>query len=152
MDFIIRKYTPSDLRRLTEIFYNTVHTVNRKDYSEEQLFAWADGNADRDIWNKSFLRHNTYVAQWDGETVGFCDMDGDGYLDRLYVHHLYIGKGIGRALVQKAEEESGLNSFYTYASVTAKGFFEKMGYKTVRENTVNRRGIRLKNYLMKKNV
>lgn len=39
---IIRKYQPSDCKELTELFYNTVHNVNAKDYTKEQLDVWAN--------------------------------------------------------------------------------------------------------------
>lgn len=42
----IREYRPSDCRELAELFYHTVHTVNAKDYSPEQLDAWAAGQVD----------------------------------------------------------------------------------------------------------
>ena len=35
----IRKYKSSDCGHLAELFYQTVHAVNAKDYSEEQLNA-----------------------------------------------------------------------------------------------------------------
>lgn len=34
---IIRKYQASDCKELTDLFYNTVHNVNAKDYTKEQL-------------------------------------------------------------------------------------------------------------------
>ena len=36
---ILRKYKPSDCPEMAELFYNTVHTVNAKDYTKEQLDA-----------------------------------------------------------------------------------------------------------------
>lgn len=36
----------------------------------------------------------------------------------------------------------------TYASITAKPFFEKRGYKVVKERQVERQGIFLTNYVM----
>ena len=50
----IRKYQSSDCNELTELFYNTVHTINAKDYSEEQLNVWATGQIDLIQWDKSF--------------------------------------------------------------------------------------------------
>ena len=32
----IRRYRQSDCEELTELFYNTVHVVNAKDYTKEQ--------------------------------------------------------------------------------------------------------------------
>ena len=43
---IIREYQQDDCKEITELFYNTVHTVNSKDYTEEQLIAWATGKVD----------------------------------------------------------------------------------------------------------
>ena len=46
---IIRKYVSTDWRQLADLFYETVHSVNAKDYTSEQLYAWADGSADLEI-------------------------------------------------------------------------------------------------------
>ena len=40
---VIRKYKPLDCEALAELFYNTVHRVNIKDYTKEQLDVWATG-------------------------------------------------------------------------------------------------------------
>ena len=37
----LRKYQTTDCPQLTQLFFNTVHTVNSKDYTPEQLDAWA---------------------------------------------------------------------------------------------------------------
>ncbi len=42
----IREYQSSDCKELAKLFYNTVHTVNAKDYTKEQLDAWATGQID----------------------------------------------------------------------------------------------------------
>lgn len=145
----IRKYKQEDCKILAQLFFETVHTVNAKDYSEPQLWAWADGNVDLDAWNKSFLQNNTIVAVKDNSIVGFGDMGGSGYLDRLYVHKDYQNQGIATAIVDNLEKDSVLE-FTTHASITAKGFFEKRGYSVIRENKVIRKGEKLLNYIMKK--
>ena len=90
----IRKYRPSDCRELAELFYDTVHTVNAGDYTKEQLDAWAAGHVDLEAWDRSFREHHTLVALEDGAVIGFGDIDGSGYLDRLYVHRRHQGKGV----------------------------------------------------------
>ena len=37
----VRGYQMSDCKEITELFYNTVHTINAKDYTKEQLDVWA---------------------------------------------------------------------------------------------------------------
>lgn len=146
---LIRQYRTSDCRELAELFYNTVHTVNARDYSKEQLDAWADGQADLKKWDLSFREHFTVVAVWDGIIAGFGDIDKTGYLDRLYVHFDYQGKGIATAICNRLESAVQEN-IVTHASVTARPFFEKRGYKVVKEQQVDRQGIFLTNFVMVK--
>ncbi len=42
----IRAYCPDDCEKLAELFYQTVHTVNARDYTKEQLDVWATGTVD----------------------------------------------------------------------------------------------------------
>lgn len=149
--FIVRKYESRYLSDMARLFYDTVHTVNRADYTRRQLDAWADGRPDLERWDKSFSRHNSLLV-FDGEKlVGFGDMDSTGYLDRLYVHRCYQRCGIARLICRMLEEHSGLDSFSVHRSLTARPFFEKMGYETVRSQQVTRHGVQLTNFIMIKN-
>lgn len=147
---VYRKYRPSDCEKIAELFYQTVHSVNQKDYTPEQLDAWATGQVDLVQWNRTLSDHYTVVAEEDGVILGFGDMAEDGYLDRLYVHKDHQGQGIATALCGRLERAVGAQSITTYASITARPFFEKRGYKTIKPNQVERNGVRLTNYLMKK--
>ena len=131
----IRKYTPSDLPEIAQLFYDTVHTVNAADYDDEQLDAWADGNIDMDEEN--------------GVIAGFGDIDETGYLDRLYVHKDYQGRGIGTAICERLESRVRCK-ITTHASVTAKPFFRQRGYRVIRKQQVERRGVLLTNFVMEK--
>lgn len=146
----IRKYMPSDCIHLTELFYQTVHSVNAKDYTDEQLNAWATGSVNLDIWNKSLSEHYTIVAVKDNTIVGFGDIDDSGYLDRLYVHKDYQNQGIATAICNELERISRIAKITTHASITAKPFFTSRGYKIVKEQRVIRNGILLTNYIMEK--
>ena len=145
----LRLYRSEDCSALARLFYDTVHTVNTRDYTLEQLDAWADGHVDLDAWNTSFLAHHTLVAEENGEILGFADMDGAGYLDRLYVHRDHQGEGFATALCG-ALERAASGPITTHASITARPFFEGRGYRVLREQQVERRGVWLTNYVMGK--
>lgn len=145
---IIRKYRPADCECLAELFYQTVHSVNAKDYTEEQLNAWASGKAELAEWNRSFSEHYSLVAVKDGVIAGFGDIDAAGYLDRLYIHKDFQRQGIARAICDELEKAVDADRIITHASITARGFFEKRGYAIVKEQTVLRHGVPLKNYVM----
>ena len=148
---VIREYLSSDCKELTELFYNTVHTVNAKDYTKEQLDVWATGQIDLKKWNQSLQEHFSIVAVDDGIIVGFGDIDKSGYLDRLYVHSDYQRKGIATALCDRLESAVQEN-IVTHASITARPFFEKRGYEAVKEQQVERQGIFLTNFVMIKHT
>lgn len=146
----IQEYKSRDCNDIAELFYDTVHTVNVKDYEREQLNAWASGNIDIAMWDKSFLDHYTLVARDGDMIIGFGDIDDTGYLDRLYVHRDYQGQGVARAICDILETHFVVEHITTHASITAKGFFLKRGYKIIKEQQVERKGIKLINYVMKK--
>ena len=146
----LRDYTKTDCAELAELFYDTVHTVNAKDYTQEQLDAWATGEVNLEAWNESFQAHHTVVAEMDGKIVGFGDMDETGYLDRLYVHKDYQRRGVAAAICDALEQRTKAAEFTTHASITARPFFEKRGYTVAREQQVERRGVWLTNFVMKK--
>lgn len=147
---ILRPYRSEDCPALARLFYDTVHTVNARDYTPEQLDAWADGNVDLAAWDISFLAHHSLVAEENGEILGFADMDTTGYLDRLYVHKDYQGQGVATALCDALEASCPAEHFTTHASLTARPFFEGRGYRVLRRQTVVRRGVSLDNYVMEK--
>lgn len=146
---IIRAYRPSDCKDLAELFYHTVHTVNAKDYTKEQLDVWATGRVDLEKWNQSFQEHDTVVAVDNERIIGFGDMDHTGYLDRLYVHKDYQKKGVATALCNRLEQ-AVQGKIITHASITARPFFEKRGYKVIKKQQVERQGMMLTNFVMEK--
>ncbi|GIP29444.1 acetyltransferase [Paenibacillus sp. J23TS9] len=154
----IRKFEVQDAGPILDLFYETVHTVNVRDYTREQLDAWAplgDKSAKRLGWERSLASHITYVAEIAGTIAGFGDMTNEGYIDRLYVHSRYQRQGIATALLKTLEDEAirlGAVKLFTEASITAKPFFERHGYSVVKEQTVIRSGVSLINYQMVKSI
>ena len=146
----IRPYQPSDCLALAQLFYETVHTINARDYTPEQLDAWATGQVDLAEWNRTLSLHHTLIAVEGERILGFADMDETGYLDRLYVHRDYQGQGIATALCDGLEGASKAETFTTHASITARPFFLKRGYRVIREQQVERRGITMTNFVMEK--
>lgn len=145
----IRMYHPSDCEELTALFYQTVHTINARDYTKEQLDAWAPPEADLTKWNQSLQAHFSVVAVGNGSIIGFGDMAPSGYLDRLYVHAEKQGEGIATAICDLLEQAVP-GCLETHASITARPFFERRGYRVIQEQSVERRGVLLTNFLMRK--
>lgn len=143
---MLRKYEPGDFDEIIELFCDTVHLVNIKDYTEEQCKAWTS-NIDFDKWRDTLSKHYTVVAVEENQIIGFADMDSSGYLDRIYVHHAWQRKGVASSLLKNLKEYYP-GRMTTHASITAKPFFEKKGFHVVKKQQVKRCGILLINYVM----
>ena len=124
----IRKYQTADCKEMAELFYNTVHTVNAKDYTNKQLDAWAAGDVNIKKWDESFKENLTLVAVENEIIIGFGDMDKTGYLDRLYVHKDYQRRGTASAVCDEPEK-SFCGTITTHASITAAPFLRTEGMK-----------------------
>ena len=148
----LRRYQPADCAALAALFYDTVHTVNARDYTPAQLDAWADGQVDLAAWDRSLSAHFSLVALLGETIVGFGDLDpAAGYLDRLYVHRDFQRQGIARALCD-ALEGAAEGPVETHASITARGFFARRGYRVLQRQEVERQGVILVNFKMEKSL
>lgn len=150
-----RLYMPKDLNDVLQLFYENIHQVCVKDYTQEQLDAWAPEDPDILRWEASLNKNHTLVVEEDGQIVGFGNIGETGYLDRLYVKYDYLHQGIATMIVNQLEKYAktkGIAFMNTAASITAKPFFEAMGYKELEEQVVERRGVRLRRYLMEKKL
>ena len=47
---ITRKATKNDVSRITQLFYETVNSVNQKDYSKAQIAIWSGNSQNIDYW------------------------------------------------------------------------------------------------------
>jgi len=146
----LRRYKPSDCKEISKLFYETIHSVNINDYSNEQLNAWATGDINLNEWNKSFLSHYTVVAIDKAVIIGFGDIERSGYLDRLYIHKDYQKRGVATKICNVLESFVNADRIITHSSITAKAFFEKRGYKLIKEQQVERNNIFITNYVMVK--
>lgn len=46
---MIREYEEKDLSSIIKLFYDTVHFINIKDYTQEQVNVWAPENIDENL-------------------------------------------------------------------------------------------------------
>jgi len=151
----IRQYQESDAAAIANIYYNTIHKINNRDYSAEQINAWAPYASVENYsgWQAKLAKVKPFVAVINDTIVGFAEFEANGHIDCFYVHHEYQSKGIGSALMKaifdKAEKQN-IGRIYAEVSITAKPFFEEKGFNIVKEQTVTLRSVELNNFVMEK--
>jgi putative acetyltransferase len=153
MSFDVRRYKPSDLAGLIALFRETVRKINCRDYSDQQVRVWAPDEIDPHLWMLRFQSKAVRVAEINGAPVGFVELARDGQIDMLYVHVDHQGQGIASALLRSAEawaRSRGLARLFTEASITARPFFERRGFRVIAPQRVIRRALEFINYRMDK--
>ena len=140
---MIRAYAADDALATLTVFTRAVREVARRDYSLEQVSAWAPDDLPVLEWNARRLAERTSVAILDDEVAGFISV-ADDYVDMLFVHPLFTRRGVAAELLASA----GDGPLWTNASITARGFFEQQGFTVEAEQRVELRGQTLTNYRM----
>lgn len=151
----IRNYRSEDCEMIAKLFYETVHSINLKDYTKAQLNAWAVSDFDLVRWDSKLSNHYSVVVEKDNRIIGFGDVDCNGYFDHLFTHKDYQGMGVATLIADEIEDYTYQNGIYvitTDASITAKPFFEKRGYTVQKDQTVEIRGQLLNNFKMQKSL
>ncbi|MGN0812878.1 MAG: GNAT family N-acetyltransferase [Candidatus Coproplasma sp.] len=146
---IIRQYRSEDFELISRLFYETVNCINARDYSALQLSVWTKSSECLKTRQKDLLMQYTLVADINSIIVGFGSIDSSGCLDLLFTHKDYQNQGIATALCN--ELERSFTVIKAYASITAKSFFTNRGYAVIKEQEVERSGVKLKNFEMIKN-
>ncbi|WP_332870221.1 GNAT family N-acetyltransferase [Psychromonas sp. MB-3u-54] len=150
---IIRKYVEQDAREIWLLFFNTIRNINRHDYTELQVQAWAPDSMDLFIWNKRMIDIEPFIAEIDGTIVGYADLQNDGLIDHFFCHHQYQRQGIGSALMAHIFDlgnKKKINSFFSQVSISAKPFFEHFGFNLVKQQSVEVKDQQLTNFHMQK--
>jgi putative acetyltransferase len=128
----IRRFDVRDSAAVLQLFKGTILSVNLGDYTKEQCEVWANSFSDIEVLKVRLEKSLTYIAEFDGKIVGFGNVNGFGEIDLLYVHKNFQGRGIASAILRKLETDAksyGFAELATEASITARPFFESIGYQ-----------------------
>ena len=148
---MIRRYQAGDELQIGQIFYDAVHQLAFRDYTPEQLNAWAPRHPDPELWRQRCEIKQPFVKELQGRVVGFIELDPDGHVDCTYVDPAHSGVGVMSEImfeVKRAAIEMKLPKLFAEVSKTARPFFERHGFVWVRDNLVSLQGVSLENFIM----
>jgi putative acetyltransferase len=153
MTIEIRLFEARDTAQIAQLFHETVREINVRDYSSSQVSAWAPDDIYFRNWVEVCSSGFTYVADDEGAIAGFGELEPNGHIDCFYCHKNYRRCGVGRQIYQAIEAkavELSVSQLFTEASITAKPFFQRMGFSVVKKQEVTHRGETFINYAMEK--
>ena len=148
---LIRQARLNDIDGILDLFSGTVTNVCATDYHEDQVKVWAASAENKQKWVDRINKQYFLIAEKENKIVGFGSIENGDYLDMLYVHKDHLRQGIANKLLEELEKESereNKHSISSDVSITARPFFEKYGYKVVKEQRNIIHNVEVINYKM----
>lgn len=149
----LRAFEPEDVGPLLALFRASVREVARRDYSEEQVRAWAPDEIDIAAFGARLGRLQVFIAAAPEAIAGFAALEAGGHVDLLFVSPDHQRRGAGRLVLRAAEAAArarGLARLSAHVSLTARPLFEAEGFAVIAPRQVSLRGQTFTNYRMEK--
>ena len=152
-EIVIDRGNPDHLAEIQRLFVDTISSVCNVDYNAEQIKVWTSSIENKERWDDIISNQYVLIAKYDESIVGFATLSKSNYIDLFYVHKDFQGLKIASLLYYNIELEvlrNGQSEISADVSITARPFFEKMGFQVLKEQTVFRQNVEFINYKMKK--
>lgn len=155
--FALRRYEPSDADRVAWLYFISARVLGSRDYSVEQVKAWAPAPATRESVQArvSDGRLTVVACGSDGQILAYGDLEPDGHIDHLYAMPEVSGRGVAPAVLERLIHEArdqGLGHLHVEASALARGLFERAGFVVLRRRDFQIGGVAIHNYAMVKTL
>ena len=134
-NLIIREAEMNDAASVGLLYYETISSINKKDYSPEQISVWVSGYDNIEIWKRKIEEQYFFIAETDNCIAGFGSVTDEGYLDFMFTHKDHQRRGVASAIYGKIEDkakELNIGKIWAKVSITARPFFKKMGFEVTK--------------------
>ena len=154
---IIRRTKFEDMTAIMDAHRRSIIELCSKDYNQEQINCWSSVNYNGKLWSQA-ITHDYHISiEKHGKIEGFCHAcikdETVGEIRALFFTKEIVGQGYGRKAIGKAlnylrtKECSKVN---VTGTITAKPFYEKMGFTCMQKISAETRGTNLICYNMTK--
>ncbi len=128
----IRRFAPGDAATVAALIHRCLREVNSRDYCADIIDRMC-AHFDADRLTTLAAQREMFVAERDG-IVGTVSRDGNKVYT-MFIRPDTAGHGIGRLLMRHIESLAAAEGFpfmEAGASITAHGFYQRLGYVDVR--------------------
>lgn len=154
---MIRAYSPEDAEPIAKLFLASVVAIGPRDYSQEQVMAWASRAPTSDIVHARCTDGRTVLVAVDEKDriLAYIDLEQDGHIDHLYCLPEASGTGVASGLYDALEAqayEANTKHLYTEASEAAFRLFLRKGFTVLHKRSFEINGVTIHNYAMQKQL
>ena len=139
MKLHVRALRRGDEYALRKVFYASVHALACKDYTPEQLAAWAPEAYELVPWAERIRGTPPFIVDASGVVAGFAVLLEDGTIEQFFVAPAFAGQGVARMLMAHIHQQAarrGLAELQADVSLTAEPFFLLSGFEVERRHEV----------------
>lgn len=156
MACLIRRALHGDADGIIQSHVQSIRELCSNDYTPAQIEAWAGRRFRAVLWQQVIDRDFVWVVEEDSEVMGFghfAVMDEEnGELMGLYLRPAACGKGLAKLLfneILQVAKEHNLNKINLHATITARAFYEKLGFRqSGSDTTIEMQGVPIPCYPM----
>lgn len=155
MNINFRTAILSDMNELQQLYVDTIEHVCASEYNESERKVWASGINNTQRWLDVLNTQYVLLAVVNDTIAGFATLKEGNYIDFFYVHKNFQRMGIAQQLLSRIEQEAahaGTAVLSSDISKTARAFFEKQGYRVIKEQHHPRENVVLVNYKMEREL
>lgn len=130
----IRLATAEDSAAISQVIIQSLRQSNAQDYAPE-VIAQVEQSFSPEAVGALLSRRQVFVATLDHRVVATASLDGD-VVRSVFVDPSHQGAGLGRQLMAMIETlaiEAKINVLRVPSSITAEGFYIKLGFRKVRD-------------------
>ena len=73
----IRKYNIKDVYDIAHLYFDTIHIINARDYTFEQINAWAPYRNNYEKWCEKLEKTQPLIAVIGSKIVGFAEFESN---------------------------------------------------------------------------
>ena len=149
----LRQITNKDQLDLKKVYFDSIQSIDKFIYSQEQKRAWSSQAWDNPNFQKSIINGKGWLIIEKGGIIAFASRYPDNRISLLYCRGKYQRKGYGSKLLCKLEEEAkkeGLNNLSTEASLISYRLFLKNDWEIIRKEKIIINDKFFERYKMKK--
>lgn len=146
---IIRNATPYDAREISLLIRKTLTETNAKDYPASVLKQIIGNFSEKEIIDR-MKKRRTFVITNQEIIIGTASLENN-YIKTVFILPSEQGKNAGTLLIKHLENIARKDDFdclIVQSSITAEGFYHKLGYKFVHSEDNGEEKI----IIMKKNI
>lgn len=127
----IRPAKREDVKAIYGARSRSIMELCGKDYSEEQLKAWAFKDYNEADIDGFIIESSTWVVCLNDQVEGVAQLMNDGEVKLLYLTKMVSGQKLGKQLMEKMEvraKKLGLKKLRLRSSRTAHAFYKSCGF------------------------